>query len=350
MSLYEPLADLSLTIEDVRLDRFEMATSSDFDRVTTRITFSGEEATGMGEDVVYETDHHDRLQESGLPFDPTGTYTVAEFSDRLDGLDLFPDGPPDRRVYTNYRRWGLESAALDLALEQAETDLASAVGRPYRPVRFVVSTRLGDPPSFDRIADLLEHNSALEFKLDPTSEWSPALIEQLGETDAVRILDLKGQYEGTEVDQEPDPALYERLVESFPDAVLEDPALTDETRPILDGHAERVSWDAPVTGLESIRSPSMGGHWFNIKPSRFGSVESLLESIEYCLEREITLYGGGQFELDVGREHLQALASLFYPDGPNDVAPIPYHSMDLSTALPESPLTPPRSPSGFSFG
>ena len=349
MPLFEPLSDLSLTIDDVELERLEMATSSDFDRVTTRITFTGDSATGMGEDVVYETDHHDRLQASGLPFDPTGSYTFAEFSDRLGDLELFSDGPPDRPVYRNYRRWGLESAALDLALEQAGSDLATALGRAYRPVRFVVSTRLGEPPSFDRIADFLDHNPALEFKLDPTSDWSPELVDQLADTDAVRILDLKGQYEGTVVDQAPDPALYERLVETFPDTVLEDPALTAETRPVLEGHEGRVSWDSPITDLESVRSPPLGGHWFNIKPSRFGSVESLLDTIEYCLAHDIDLYGGGQFELDVGREHLHALASLFYPAGPNDVAPTPYHSMDLSTDLPESPLEPPRAPSGLSW-
>ena len=37
------------------------------------------------------------------------------------------------------------------------------------------------------------------------------------------------------------------------------------------------------------------------------------------------LYGGGQFELGVGRDQIEALASLFYPDGPNDVAPREYH-------------------------
>ena len=37
------------------------------------------------------------------------------------------------------------------------------------------------------------------------------------------------------------------------------------------------------------------------------------------------MYGGGQFELGVGRRHIQALASLFYPDGPNDVAPREYN-------------------------
>ena len=33
------------------------------------------------------------------------------------------------------------------------------------------------------------------------------------------------------------------------------------------------------------------------------------------------MYGGGQFELGVGRGQIQYLASLFHPDSPNDVAP-----------------------------
>ena len=33
------------------------------------------------------------------------------------------------------------------------------------------------------------------------------------------------------------------------------------------------------------------------------------------------MYGGGQFELGPGRGQIQYLASVFHPDGPNDVAP-----------------------------
>ena len=33
------------------------------------------------------------------------------------------------------------------------------------------------------------------------------------------------------------------------------------------------------------------------------------------------MYAGGQFELGVGRAQIQAIASLFYPNGPNDCAP-----------------------------
>jgi hypothetical protein len=81
--------------------------------------------------------------------------------------------------------------------------------------------------------------------------------------------------------------------------------------------------------------------WLNIKPSRFGTVESLFGTIDFARKRDIELYGGGQFELGVGREQVQALAALFYPDGPNDVAPGGYNDPELSAGLPTSPLDPP---------
>ena len=39
-------------------------------------------------------------------------------------------------------------------------------------------------------------------------------------------------------------------------------------------------------------------------------------------ERGIEMYGGGQIELGVGRGQIQLLASLFHPDGVNDIAPV----------------------------
>lgn len=345
MALYDAVSDLPLEIEDVSLDRRERDTSSGFTRVSTVISLSGAGETGKGEDVTYETEDHDALIEAGVP-DLSGRYTFDEFSAHVGELDLFPEGPsrPDFRAY---RRWGVESAALDLALRQSETDLASALDRSYDPTRFIVSTRLGEPPTLDRVERFLERDQDIEFKLDPTSEWTDDLVERLAETGVVRALDLKGQYEGTVVDQAPDPELYERVIEGFSDSVIEDPALTDETRPILEGHEERVAWDATIHGLESIENLPWEPSWLNIKPSRFGSVESLFETIEYCNKHEITMYGGGQFELDVGRGQIQALASLFYPDSANDVAPGGYNDPDISEGLPKSPLSPPKNSQGF---
>ena len=84
-----------------------------------------------------------------------------------------------------------------------------------------------------------------------------------------------------------------------------------------------------------------------MKPSRFGSVERLLDAIDHCEERGISMYGGGQFELDVGRAQIQALASLFYADAPNDVAPSAYNEGGPRGGLARSPLPTPAEEGGF---
>jgi hypothetical protein len=349
MALYDRVGDLDVTIEECEFDRRVRDTSSGFERVTTVIALRGDGEVGHGEDVTYEADEHDALIETAPDLVPTGAMTHREFAAQVGDTDLFFERDLDRDVFRDYRRWAFESAALDLALRQADTDLASALGREYDPVRFVASTRLGDPPTFDRVRAFLDRDPTLEFKLDPTGGWSTELIDRLADTGQVRVLDLKGQYRGTSVDQAADPDLYERVIEGFPDATIEDPALTEETRPLFEGHEERVSWDAPIHGVDTIESLPWEPSTLNIKPSRFGSVESLFDTIEYCRERDVACYGGGQFELDVGREHLHALASLFYPDAPNDVAPRAYNDPDLTGDLPTSPLATPAAPTGLGW-
>ena len=66
----------------------------------------------------------------------------------------------------------------------------------------------------------------------------------------------------------------------------------------------------------------------NVKPSRVGSLKGLLDTYDFCDERGIAMYGGGQFELGVGRGHIQLLASLFHPDTPNDTSPSGFHAAD----------------------
>ena len=238
MGLYDRVADLSLSVDSFALERHEMETSAGFTRVSTVVELQGPgtgersehggEAVGLvgrGEDVTYETADHDRLLDAhgagDLDWDLAGEYTLDSFSPHLDGVDLFPE-PPEQETFRHYRRWAVESAALDLALRQAGTTFADAVGESYDPVRFVVSTRLdtGEEPSADRIHEWLDVDPSLEVKLDPTGEWDDDLVADLAATGRVRILDFKGFYEGTEVDAEPDPDLYGRVADAFPDRRL----------------------------------------------------------------------------------------------------------------------------------
>ena len=61
-------------------------------------------------------------------------------------------------------------------------------------------------------------------------------------------------------------------------------------------------------------------------------------------------YGGGQFELGVGRGQNQYLASLFHADAPNDVAPTGFNLPDPPPDLPSSPLAPAAAELGFRWG
>jgi len=339
--MYERVADLSLHVEAIELTDRTRDTSSGFTRRTTTVALSGDGETGRGEDVTYEPDDHDSI--TAVEADFTGEYTLDSFSTFLDGVDLWPE-PPTQDAARHYRRWAFESAALDLALKQSDLTLGAALDRTYDPLRFVVSTRLSEDaegnPTTDRVETWLDIDPDTGFKLDPTPEWDADLIADLAATDAVRVVDLKAYYEGTDVDTPTDPAFYRRVVEGLPETVVEDAAVTDETRPVFEGREDRLSWDYPITGIASIEALPVEPNWLNIKPSRFGTVESLLETIAYCEQRDISLYGGGQFELGVGRGQIQALASLCYPDTPNDVAPSGYNAPEPQADLPSSPLEP----------
>jgi hypothetical protein len=332
--MYEQLRDLELVVEEVRTERRSVAVSSEFTRVTTLVVLSGRGAEGRGEDVTYTAEDHDWFPS----LEPVGATTLGAFSESLDELALFA-GEPQMGASRDYRRWAFESAALDLALRQAAVSFGEALEREYRPVRFVVSTR-GD--AFAWLAAAPE----LELKLDPDNDWDRPFIERLAATGRVRVLDLKAYYRGTAVDVEPDPVLYRNVVELFPDVVIEDASLDGECGDVLRGQEARLSFDAPIHSVDDLRALAVDPGWMNIKPSRFGKLERLLECIDYCDANGVRLYGGGQFELDVGRRQIQALASLFYPDGPNDVAPSEYNAGGPREGLPQSPLPAPSGP-GF---
>jgi hypothetical protein len=323
MSLWDSVAGLTVKVDGYTLARRESQTSSDWTRVTTTVVAAGDGATGQGEDVTYEAAMHDGVPD-GLML--AGTWTLEDFSNRLDEFEELTEG---------YRRWAFESAALDLALRQNELALGQAFGREERPVRFAVSTRAA-PERW------LEVAPGLEFKLDAEKDWDRRLLRRLRELDRVRVVDLKAYYSGTVVDLAPDPELYRAIAEELPGVVIEDAWLEDGLREALAGAEDRLSFDAPVHSLRDLEGLPLEPHWLNIKPSRFGTARELLQTIEACEERGIAMYGGGQYELGPGRLQIQRLASVFYPDGPNDVAPSAYNEGEPRAGLPQSPLPAPE--------
>jgi L-alanine-DL-glutamate epimerase-like enolase superfamily enzyme len=331
-SLWKRLADLPLQVEGYALERLEKPVTRGFTRVTTVVHLRAGGEEGLGEDVTWYAEHHDREQQAGAVLPLAGEWTLASFSDAL-------------QIEEPWRRWAYESAALDLALRQAGQSLAEAVGREPQPVKFVVSPGLGTPPTSEVVRRWLELEPGHRFKLDPGSDWTDELIADLADTGAVVTADYKGYY--TDQDPPPDADLYRRVAEGFPNAYLEDPALTDETEPVLEPHRERVTWDAPIHSVADVEGLSFAPRTLNSKPSRFGRVQDVLAFYDHCDTNGISLYGGGMFELGPGRGQIQYLASLFHADGPNDVAPRPYNDPEPRPGLPKSPIEPAPAPAGF---
>ncbi|WP_424005218.1 hypothetical protein ACOZ4I_17790 (plasmid) [Haloarcula salina] len=331
----------------------ELRVSDRFTRTTSTVHLHGEGETGRGEDVIYETAFHE--YPAALLDGLTGTDTIDEFSAGLEDAMLFEPNQElavDRRGHRrlpakrNFRRWALESAALDLALRQRDTTLADLLGRSYDPVRFVVSPS-NDEQTPAYIERLIDRVPGVELKLNATAEWDPDTIAEIASFDRTRVVDFKSHHDQLGVD--PDPELYRTVASGFADAILEDPVVTPATRSAFDGVEDRVAWDKPIDSVESVASLPFEPSQVNVKPSRFGSLRSLFETIEYCRDNDIDLYGGGQFELGVGREHVHALASLFYPDAPNDVAPSVYNGAGIPDEPIQRPLAPAADLRGLSW-
>jgi L-alanine-DL-glutamate epimerase-like enolase superfamily enzyme len=339
MSTFAALADLPLEVDGYELEGLRAQVSSGFERLSTIVHLRGGGEEGVGEDVVYDPEDHVALQEAGPVAPLAGRYALGEFCEFIDGLDLFPVEPQRGEVSRLYRRWTFHSAALDLALRQAGRPLHEVLEREPRPLTFVVSLRLGEPPTLAPISNRLAHYPSLRFKLDATTSWTPELIAALAESGAVDSIDFKAFYRGTIVDQEPDPLLYRRVVEAFPDAWLEDPdVVTDGTAAALASEHHRITWDAPIHSIADIEALPFPPRMVNVKPSRIGGLKKLCDTYDYCALHGIGAYGGGQFELGAGRGQAQYLASLFHPDTPNDLAPVGFNQNDPPPGLPISPL------------
>src|SRR5437764_9055037 len=152
-SLWKRFGALALEIGGYELERLEKPVTRGFTRVTTVVRLHGGGEEGLGEDVTWYAEHHDREQAAGAVLPLAGSWTLESFSDALE----MPDP---------HRRWAYESAALDLALRQAGKTLAEVVGRAPQPVAFVVSPGLGAPPTSTVVRRWLELDPNHRFTVD----------------------------------------------------------------------------------------------------------------------------------------------------------------------------------------
>jgi hypothetical protein len=340
MSLWPRVAGLPLVVEGCDFETLAPGPEFAEDAHSTRLVrLSGAGEEGLSEDIT--------LFMGAPPELPlAGEWTLATFADHLAGLEQWPEAP-EWDMARRWRNWGYEAAALDLALRQAGMALHDALSLDPRPVTFVNSLGLGDPPSVDTILRRLERYPGLRFKLDAAPGWTPAIAEALVGTGAVHTIDFKGRY-GLEVaDVDALAAMYELVLGAFPDALLEDPHDLPEITPLVEPHADRVAYDAPIHTVADLDALSLPARTINVKPCRVGSLRDLFDLYGACEKRGLALYGGGMGELAVARGQVQVLASLFHPDGPNDIAPPGYNALDPAPGLPSSPLAPEPAASGF---
>ncbi len=347
-SLWPRLSELPLVIESCEYDRLHAVLTHEFQRVTTQVRLVGAGADGLGEDVSVHVEDGTSLHETQPTLPLAGEWTLAGFCDQLATLDPWPK-PPEWAAARRFRNWAFESAALDLALRQAGRSLHDVLDLEPRPVRFVNSLGLGEPPSVEPVRRRLARSPGVRFKLDAVATWSPALIDEVAATGTVDTIDFKGHYGLDVKDPEALGALYDGVLAAFPDAYLEDPHDLPEIARRLSDHLGRVSYDAPIHGAEDIGATPLAARVVNVKPSRIGSLRALFEVYARCARERRPMYGGGMGELGVGRGQIELLAALFHADAPNDVAPSAYNKDDPPGGLPASPLAPRPEAIGFSW-
>lgn len=337
--LWTAVKDLPIAIESFSFEALAPngPTGMPEDYSTTQLRLRGRGEEGIGEQVgMPEAQESLRALELAL----TGEWkTLADFLAHVDGIEMWAE-PPEYELARNWRRWTFESAALDLALRQASTSLPEVLGRTPRPLTFVTSFGLGDPPEIDKVANRRAARPTVGFKLDVAPSWTQQIMDRVAAVDGVATIDFKGQY-GIEVEDEAALlAMYERTLATFPAAVFEDPHDLPAVLEMLTPIADRVSYDAPITSVESIGATAIEPRIVNVKPCRVGSLQELSRLYAHCEAAGIQMYNGGMGELGVGRGQAQLLASLFHPDAPNDIAPSDYNLEEPPPGLPPSPLDP----------
>ena len=355
MDHWEQLAELPLVVESLAHGRIDPGPGFGEAHASRLVRLAGAGHEGLGEDITLFMGGTPPDAGRRRPLDARRALRAARRRRPVAGraagvgpaaVGVAGGGEGLREMAYRWRNWAFESAALDLALAQAGRPLHEVIGREPRPVTYVNSLGLGDPASADTVLRRLERYPRLRFKLDAAVTWTPEIVDALVATGAVHTIDFKGHY-GMEVDRDALPGLYERLLAAFPDALIEDPHDLPEIAALVEPHAARVSYDAPIHTVADLDAVPLRARTFNVKPSRVGRLRDLFALYDACESRGFRLYGGGMGELGVARGQIQLLAAMFSPDGPNDIAPPGFNALDPAPGLPESPLDPDPAATGF---
>ena len=165
-----------------------------------------------------------RAADAGPYLELAGTWTLEGFCDHLATLDQWKGQEVEWELARNWRNWAFEAAALDLALRQAGLTLPDVLGREPRPLRFVNSLGLGDPPSVERIARRVELNPTVGFKLDAEVSWTPRDRARAGALTACGRSTSRAATASTVEDVDALVAMYRAVIDAFSDGAARGPA------------------------------------------------------------------------------------------------------------------------------
>ena len=311
-SLWKRFAPTPLEVESYELERLEQPVTRGFSRVTTRRAACTEAGTrGSARTSPGTRSTHDRELKAGAH--PAARRRAGRWR-------------PSRTLSTSPSRTGAgptraRRSTLRCVRPAPASPRPSAASRG--PVAFVVSPgprRPADEPG--RPAAGSSSSRAMRFKLDPASDWSDELIAGAGRDRRGRHRRPTRRTTAPTNDPPPDPELYRRVAEGFPEAYLEDPALTDETDAVLRPYRDRVTWDAPihsVADVEALAVPAARAQLEAVAlrpPERAARLLRLLRRPWRSASTAAACSSSAP-----ARGQIQYLASLFHPDAPNDVAP-----------------------------
>ena len=244
--IWDRLAGLSLVVDGYSLERLEGLELHGFERTTTliRLTGAGEEGSAR---TCSPARNPPRCTSPARCSHWPGEWTLASFCEHLATLDQWPE-PPEWEMARQWRNWALRvggagsrAAAGGAVARRGRGSLES------RPLRFVNSLGLGDPPSAATIARRVERYPTVGFKLDAAAVVDAGdRATSSAALGCVDTVDFKGRY-GLEVeDEDALVAMYRTVLDAFPYALFEDPHELARSRRCSARCAIGVSFDAPI--------------------------------------------------------------------------------------------------------
>ena len=328
-SLWKRLGPAPLEVEGYELERLEQPVTRGFTRVTTVVHLRGGGQEGLGEDVTWYPEHHDREQAGRRrPAARRQLDARVVLGRARDARPAPALGLRERRARPRAAPGGTRASPRSSAASRARS-------------AFVVSPGLGDPPTSRVVLRWLELDAEPPLQARPRRRLDrPADRRRSPTTGAVVTADYKAYYRDRGRPAARPRALPARgrgLSRRLPRGPGAD--RRDRRRARAAPRARHLGRADPL-GRRRRGARLRRRACSTRSPRASAACSELLAFYDYCDANEIALYGGGMFELGPGRGQIQYLASLFHPDGPNDVAPRAYNDPEPRPGLPPSPLPP----------